>query len=49
MLCLNVKAVDGLDGRLLTLSSLWLGYIVARRTCESNTSIEYQSSNLKIC
>ena len=34
----------GLLGRLLTPFSLWLGSIVARPTCESNTGITLGSS-----
>ena len=36
--------VAGVEGRLLTSFSLWLGSIVARPTCQSNTNVEFRSS-----
>ena len=36
--------IAGLDGRLLTLLSLWLGSIVARQTFQNNTNFKFRSS-----
>ena len=33
--------IAGLDGRLLTPLILWLGSIVAGRTCQSNTNMGF--------
>ena len=40
---LMIVLIAGLDGRLLTSFSLWLGSFLARPTCESNTNFKYLS------